>query len=193
MAQQRPVPGISRSESTESQYRGDMLPLERSLATQNINPALPEGLSLSDNNAGILETAASPGLASSSMFCMGVNCRGNYVSPRAPLPTAPISDSSSSIDPRLSPSLARSPGSPGTARLSDPLLSPYSTRFGSFTRGSDGYFKQVNVERDDLENSRSDVSMSSPYIAHSDHRRLHSMTSMLPFESSGKFFPVIVS
>ena len=66
-------------------------------------------------------------------------------------------------------------------------------RVGGLTRGSDGYFKQVKVEKDDLENSRSDVSMSSPYIVHSDHRRLHSMTFMLPFEPSGMFFPVIVS
>lgn len=127
------------------------------------------------------------------MFCMGVNCRDDYVSPRAPLPTAPISDSSSSIDPLLSLPLARSQRCPGTVRLSDPLLFPSSTRVGGLTRGSDGYFKQVKVERDDLENSRSDVSMSSPYIAHSDHRRLHGMTFMLPFEPSGMFFPVIVS
>lgn len=56
MAQQVPVPGIPPSESTESQCRGEMSPLEPSLATQNTNPALPEGSPLSDNNAAISET-----------------------------------------------------------------------------------------------------------------------------------------
>lgn len=180
MAQQGPVPGILLSECTESQYRGDILPTQRSLATQNINPALPEGYPLSDNNVVISETDASLGLSSSSMPSMGVSCGGDYATPRPSLPTGPSSDA---IDPLLSPSLSWPQKSPVTV----------SAQVRSLNLGSDISFEQVNVERDDLESSRSDFSMPSPYIAHSDHGRYHSMTPMLSSEPSGKISPPLVS
>lgn len=180
MAQQGAVPGILRSECTESQYRGNILPTQRSLATQNINPALPKGYLLSENNVVISETDGSPGQSSSSMSSMGVSCVGDYVTPRPPLPTAPSLDS---IDPLLSPSISWPQKSPATV----------SAQVRSLNRGSDISFEQVNVERDDPENSRSDFSMPSPYIAHSDHARFHSMTPMLSSEPSGKISPPLVS
>lgn len=192
MAQQRLVPGKPPSESTESEYRGDMSLLEHSLATQNIDPALPERSPLSDNNAAISETAPSPGLPSTSMARMGLSRRGDNFSPRAPLTAEPSLDSFSSIDPLLSPPLAGSRRSAGTAGWSDPISSPFSTQVGSHTRGSGGYFEQVKVEQDDLGNSRSDISMSSPYIGHSDHGSLHRLAPMSSFEPSGMIFFTLV-
>lgn len=133
MAQQGPVPRILQSEYTESQYRGNILPTQRSLATQNINPALPKGYSFSENNIVISETDGSPGQSSSSMSSMGVSCVGDYVTPRPPLPTAPSLDS---IDPLLSSSISWPQKSPVAV----------SAQVRSLNCSLDISFKQVNVE-----------------------------------------------
>lgn len=121
-----------------------------------------------------------------SIARMGVSCRVDYLS------AEPNSDSSPSIDPLLCPPLAWSPRSLGTVSWHDHFSSPSSTRVGSYTRGSGGYFEQIKEEWDDLGNPRSDVSMPSPHVVHSDYGGLHRMFSMLSFEPSGMISSTLV-